>query len=335
MISAKRFLILLSGKGPYAFTDAFAGTGALGADWTGSTWARVNGELINTPTLGSELLTNGDMETGNPPTGWLEDTGATLTGVADERTGGSGAQSLNVARNTHFSAAYKSTGSGQVEWHYAVAWMKNISATDIYHISAVGESQHQTSTSWTRVLVTRRIPTATPITFLFRITDSPGQQARLDDASIKKITRSSLFATTDKGFADASLIAPAMSAHQLGTQAGIVMCMDDDANPANFVTAYLAEGIANPQSITIEQCVADTYGAPVTVELAHSLSKHFSAKTIGNQLYVYYGTDHFGTLVGGAPITLNAALVGNTKHGLMSTAEVNKFSGPFVLARYS
>lgn len=323
-----------SGAARLLFFDDFAGTGALGVDWTAPTWQRVNGELINTPTLGSELMINGDMETGNPPTGWLEDTGAVLTGVADERTGGSGAQSLNVARGNHFSAAYKSTGSGNVEWHRAEAYVKNVDAVECYIASTVGESLHQTSTNWTRVYNTRRIPSSTAITSIFRIDTAPGQQARVDDVSIKKIVRSTLFSTVDKGVANVNLIAPSMSAHLLGTQAGIVLAMDDAASPANFVTAYLAEGIANPQSITIEQCVAGTYGAPVTVELSHSPTKHFSARKLDDQLYIYYGTDHFSTLVGGAPVTLNAALANNTKHGLMSTAEVNKFSGPFLLAQY-
>jgi len=47
--------------------------------------------------LGSEIVTNGNMEAGNPPTGWSPSAGTTITSVTDERTGGSGATSMNVA----------------------------------------------------------------------------------------------------------------------------------------------------------------------------------------------------------------------------------------------
>lgn len=48
--------------------------------------------------LGANLVGNGDMETGDPPDGWTAGNNATLDGVADERTGGAGAQCIDVAR---------------------------------------------------------------------------------------------------------------------------------------------------------------------------------------------------------------------------------------------
>lgn len=49
---------------------------------------------------GIELAVNGNMETGNPPTGWPVYIG-TLASAADERTGGSGIASLQATRTTN------------------------------------------------------------------------------------------------------------------------------------------------------------------------------------------------------------------------------------------
>lgn len=46
--------------------------------------------------LGAELVTNGNMETGSPPTGYSS-TEASMASVADERTGGSGTKSISIA----------------------------------------------------------------------------------------------------------------------------------------------------------------------------------------------------------------------------------------------
>lgn len=71
-------------------TSTFSGTFTLG---TGETY-------------GSTLLSNGNMETGDPPTGWIGNN-STLSSVADERTGGSGTKSIKVERTGTDSCAYQ------------------------------------------------------------------------------------------------------------------------------------------------------------------------------------------------------------------------------------
>jgi hypothetical protein len=317
--------------------------GALPSPFVGATWAITSGSAVNTPTLGSELLVNGNMETGDPPTGWNANAGATLTGVADERTGGAGVQSLNVQRGTNNHCSYKATGSGQVEWHRTSAWLKSIDATEMFILpfpsagSGAAESRHETSTNWTKAIVSARLTAAAAITMRLNVTDTAGQQGRFDDVSIKKISRPTLFATVDLGISDVNMTAPPATTYRIMTQVGIVLALDDSANPQNFVIAYLHGGLypLNSQSVVVEECVAGVYTALGTFTIAHDETKHLSAKKSGNQLWVYYGTDDYGTLVGGAALTLNAALVNNTKHGLMSTVEVNSFDGDFTLSQYS
>jgi len=330
--------VRLAGGGGVLFHDNFSVDGALGASWTGATWAISGGALTNTPALGSELLTNGNMETGNPPTGWNTDSGSTLAGAADERTGGAGSQSLLVTRGSDPTSCYRVTGSGQTEWHRIEAWMKNVDATEVYMtaIPSAGSgtvaSQRETSTSWIKAYMTTRLTSAAAFVLRLQLTGAGGVQGKFDDASIKKLTRSSLFATVDVGIANVNLSAPRLAASRYATQAGIVLAMDDAADPANFVMAYKIE-YANP-TIVIAECVAGVYNVLGTHLVSLDATKHFSAKKTGNQLSVFYGTDDFGTLVGGAPVTLDSALVGNTKHGLFSTGEGNEFLGDFMVWNY-
>lgn len=66
------------------------------------------GEQGTGETLDGELLTNGNMEAGSPPTSWTA-SNATLSATA-ERTGGAGAQSINVNRtDTNGHASQKIT----------------------------------------------------------------------------------------------------------------------------------------------------------------------------------------------------------------------------------
>jgi len=73
------------------FVDNFdRADGDLAGGWTYSegVWTINGGILSVAPVLGSEELSNANMEAGNPPTGWDAAGGATLSAVADERTGG-------------------------------------------------------------------------------------------------------------------------------------------------------------------------------------------------------------------------------------------------------
>lgn len=332
--------LLFGGRSIALFSDNFARSdGSVGDGWISVGGAILGNGLVITPTLGTELLTNGNMETGDPPTGWNVVNSSILDGVADPRTGSAGAQALNVQRGTTHTSTNKSTGSGQVEWHRSEGWVKSVDAKELYMfaIGTVGEAQHESSTNWTKSVATRRVTAAAPITQYFRIEDANGLQARLDDVSIKKITRASLYATVDLGAADVNLVAPPLSAYLIGTQAGIVLCMDDATAPTSFVQAYISgdyqDGVG--PCLVIEECVAGVYNRFSSTLLANSLTKHFSAKKSGNQLWIFYSEDDFGTLVGTGPITLNAAIVSNTKHGLMSTDVTNKFSGTFRLERYT
>jgi hypothetical protein len=78
----------------------------------------------------TNLVTNGDMETGSPPTGWTAGTDSTVAADADAH---GGSQSLLVTRNgaqtTNF--AFRSISTTVGKWYLCDGWMKIGTATQI------------------------------------------------------------------------------------------------------------------------------------------------------------------------------------------------------------
>jgi len=65
-IERRRFLPVLMGGGfrvPYTIDFTALPDGALPSGLTGATWAISSGAAINTPTLGDEIILDGDIET--------------------------------------------------------------------------------------------------------------------------------------------------------------------------------------------------------------------------------------------------------------------------------
>ena len=137
-------------------------------------------------TLDAELLTNGNMETGDPPTGWLATT-ATLDGVADERTGGAGAQSLSITATAANGDAHKNATVVSGALYFIDSWSKMVSGTGsiIPGIDGVVNIANIASTSWTHATL-YRVANETTWWCKFRITDN-GSEGRGDDFSVKKL----------------------------------------------------------------------------------------------------------------------------------------------------
>ncbi len=148
-----------------------------------------------TESLGAELVTNGNMETGDPPTGWTASAGATLDGVADERTGGSGIQCLDVAKGAIGTWACAPTTIPAIvvgKLYKVSGWVKNIDATNgsILVTSGGGTLKSIGSTAATSWTFVRGYFTAltTSDSIMFNIAGSTGQHVRFDDVSIKEVT---------------------------------------------------------------------------------------------------------------------------------------------------
>ena len=95
--------ITTTGAKSFAFTAQATGfsiarSGVVNATIDNVTVKQTN-ILASTDFPGSEELTNGSMEAGDPPTAWVAANSATLSSQTGTRTGGSGTKVIRVARN--------------------------------------------------------------------------------------------------------------------------------------------------------------------------------------------------------------------------------------------
>lgn len=145
-----------------------------------------------TQSLGSELLTNGNFETGDPPTGWGLGL-SILSSVADERTGGSGSKSMNIARNggtPYYGQENITITSGA--WHEFSGWYRNVDSSVGAYIRLAGgpdiAAPTISSTSWKQYRTAHRRTATSIIVRGYGSGVVDGQSARADDFSLKKIT---------------------------------------------------------------------------------------------------------------------------------------------------
>lgn len=303
----------------------------IGVQDYGIALARVASPAAIVPELGEELVSNGNMEAGDPPIGWSVSSAA-ISSVADERTGGSGSRSLGVARTEDGSArTYQvlSTSGATGRWYHLSAWLRNVDSSGgirVYLSNLPGAEYattgYVTATSWSNRILTTR---ATDVALLVRVmvnTSIAGQSGRADDISVKPLSLpsclGSAITTAPEGIWECT---PTLTT---GTQAGMMLCIDDTANPANFILAY-----HDGTNAVLEKCVGGTYTTLVSAAATYSAGARLIVRKYGSEVTLFYNN----AAVGVAQTVSDVGIVGNTKHALFSTYETNTFgtaNGGFV-----
>lgn len=291
--------------------------GGAGLTWTdpGATWTVAGGVVSNTPSVGAEKLTNGNMETGNPPSNWIA-TISLLTGVADERTGGSGAQALDVA-NTSSGAgiAFQNlSGTSVGQWYIMTGWMKIVRAFSAFFDNGAYDGIATSGgSSWASFVKVHRIIAANPVIRLLVNTATILDNARFDDITVKLLTTATLFRTLPFSTPDVYHRAKVV-ALTAGTQAGIVIRLDSAATPTAGIIVYF-DGAGN---IKCEEFTGTTtYTAIFTaVVKAFTASDSLVIDVNGTAVRVYHETSAgVQTLIG----TGTTSVVAGNLHGLFST----------------
>jgi len=148
-------------------------------------------------TLGSNKATNGNMETGDPPTGW-DATNATPDGVADERDGGTGAQSIDVVSSAAYGRVSRVLYTITVGKLYKVSlWHKNLSGghgcyrLGLPYPATMLSVENLSDAAWTQK-TGYLVATSAALgeVFLYSsFTDyTVGDNSRFDDVSTKEVT---------------------------------------------------------------------------------------------------------------------------------------------------
>lgn len=158
--------------------------------------SNATGRVAEVPaqTLGAELLTNGSMEAGSPPAGYVAAGSTTLSAEAEERTGGSGAQCLDVASavDGNFPYGYQDVTVDSGEYYAIGGWARNVNATGVRfetsNPAVQFPSPNYAGTTWVEVKrIIRFTSTSTRIRCL--ASADAGESGRFDDLSLKKINR--------------------------------------------------------------------------------------------------------------------------------------------------
>ena len=301
--------------------------------WSGGT--KSGGKMSITPTTAeSELITNGNMETGTPPSGWTPVNGAVLSSVADERTGGTGTQALDIVKGNSDAVVFQNFTAPTNVWYLVSTYVKSIGSGGGIYIytnqsSNTLRSLYIGSTSWTNLVQTGRW-TGTPS--IISLSNSGYSTFRVDDVSVKPLITSSLFSSVTAPTAD--VVEDVNPTVAIGTQAGLVTNLDSTSNPKNFVIAYLTTSQYDGNHVYLDKSVNGTYTSLINANVTYVpgatlrvITYHSDANTL--KVRVYYNN----VLVGSEQTITDASIINNTRHGLFSTYSGNTFDNFTLFSR--
>lgn len=274
---------------------------------------------VPVPALGAELVVNGDMETGDPPTGWSALNGATLAASTDVHPSG-GTHSLLLTRGSSADSTGKTLTQSAGTWIAFGSWIKNGTATNgnmrLFSGSAYNASPAVTAATWTYVRGVQRAAGANPLLHLL-VTGAVGTTALFDDVSAKVITLASMFSTRPYS---THRTTKAMASIVAGTRAGVVANLDSATSPANFVIAS-----HDGTTARLTKCVAGTYTELISQAVAYVAGAYVEIRrpAAGNNWQLFYN----GSQVGTDQAIADAAIQAATLHGLFNTYSGNVLAG--------
>lgn len=322
------------GGGLLPFVDDFErADGDLGNGWeyAPGVWTISGGEVVATPSLGPDLLTNGNMEDGDPPHNWTPGTGATLASAADERTGGAGAKSMEITRGSSNAVATQTPTIAANAWLRMGGWFKKGTGTNVGMYSN-RFSFNTTSPDWVNLVGAERAIAAN-IAAKISLTGSAGQTGRADDITEQVITFPDTLAVVNAG--TPYVRASATITVSQYTPAGVILALDSQTDPKNFIAAF-----HNQTYLLVQVCKNGTYseivgttsytstGAPTnnTLELEYQSNGILRIYWDGHQ----WGEDKYVDPASFAPGNL-AGMLSTDPTNLIHAASVRPAAAPIAL----
>ena len=312
-----------------------SGLGSGGTDytWSGSGAVDGSGNLVITPTLGEELLTDGGFEN------WTSDTNLTswteysegLSTIHKESTikrSGSYACRFDIDAVNSFFEVYRTISNSVGDWISAEIYCRGTSATDSCRIGfqniTLTTALVVSNADFTRIERTGKLVTQNSFVEFMSAGINTLSSIYGDDFSVKKLTISTCFQTVTLLTTDIEIIAAFTML--TGLQAGVVIGLNEAGT--SFIIAYhdgngkVKLEICEAGTYTTKSTVANTYVAGAEIRLRRTLNE----TTVLTELWLYYG----GVLQGSGPTTTLSAgestNLSGLKVGLFSTSESNNFS---------
>jgi hypothetical protein len=316
------------GGGEIGYTIDFSTlpNGSLPGALPGATWSVVSGRAYNSPSLGTETLTDGGLEANY--TGGRCDT---LTSMAGSPTlvqsadahGGSKAQQFTAAASGDSIGWSDVAGGATVGYWYLLSlWTKRAAGTAGtcgLQLSQGGGFVYKTpitSAAYSQLFITgRNISGASLTNAIVEAHPVAHDTVIFDDGSFRPITLSSAMSLYESGanYGDVH----GMFSQVANTHCGVVMCADSRSDPKYFLLAT-----HDGTSIALSKCVNGTYtdlisptGAAYGADRDIAIHRVFGTNTF--QLF------YNGVQVGTDQTVADAGIVGNTLHGLFSIGPEN------------
>ena len=313
-----------------------AGGGGTEAYLAYDTFTRANGALGQTEAVGpaSEVLT---------PKTWLFSSGVWAVS-SNKAVGTPAVSSTDVITNGDFAAdatwtkgtdwtisggvAVKAAGAAQ-RWIYQAALTVNKWYQITYTISSyvagaalpTFDSDGNSTLGVSRAANGTYTETNLAKTVNISMNGSATGDFSLDNYSAKEVTLADLFSSVETS--DKDVTVEAAVTFTAGYQAGIVLNLDSDTAPANFVFAMITHSNAG-KLFQLRKCVAGVY----TLVQNPSPPSYVAGQVLkvvksGTSYSLYYN----GNLLQAAATISDAGIVNNTKHGLFSTNALNQLDG--------
>jgi hypothetical protein len=325
---------LLGGDPLLSLHTFSSGSADKGGAFTGATWSIAAGAITNTPTLGAELLTNGNFAnwTADDPDNWTVggESGSdpevceVATGEAHVNCGTPGGGFANLYNSASGYNPYIQQAAIQTvdNWYQWSIELNTVTAGDLY-FSYLGAGNE----SWTAPASI--VATGRANNVLVRAQPkSAGSDITIDDFSVKKITTSTLFYTMGSGDDDVFVTTEATIADD--KQGGLVVALDSAATPANFILAWYDRVNIDSNDVRMYKYVGgDSNGTSIVSDTAETYSAGAPITVIkdGSTAYIFYNNK----LIGSGDVS-DAGLVNNTIHGLFSTHSSNSFDNLVIQA---
>ena len=287
------------------------------------TWSVGIDSLSNSPTLGSEILTNGNFETWTSATNagtWAES--LTGTSTVNQETSvvnsGSNACRLDVDGSASDVFVSQTTGSTIGAWYLFSYYVKsNPTGKQIKtFLGAVSGQTRTITTTYTQYSESYRAVGSNASIGIERA-GSASSSLYVDDASFKLLTLNTLF-TVKQGSANPSTVGAGCTIGSAGCHGGVVYGLDSYTAPTTFILA-IHDGVSTLQML---KCVSGTYTSLVSATVTHVAGARIQIVFTGSNTYQlwYNGTQR------GTDQTVSDAGTG-IYHGAFSTNASNTISG--------
>lgn len=314
---------------PIGYQAGAVGGGApvLFLPWSAAAWdVDASGYAYNTPTLGSELLTDSALEnwsSATNATSWTETVSgsSTVNREASVVHSGTYAARLDVDSSASNVAIGQNVSATIGKWYQLSGWLRSSLATGgiarMFPVNtSMADAPFDLTDQWVQYYATGRATSATITPSVLRRTGAGSQSIYADDLTLKEIPLADMIASVD---AEEPGLACGVAIPQYYpyVQAGIISHWDGSNN---FIL-----GIKHSTAARLYKCVAGTYTQLISASAAYvvgSAPRIEVRRPSGNTFQLWWNGAQLGT----DQTISDAGIVDNTRYGLFSSINIVRFA---------